>query len=98
MKPVRRTLKILDQPMAVASDGTLLVNITHVVDDTADVAAAVQQLQAAGHQVWVGIAVPAGLRRELQRDVDEGLADVVGRLGPRILRSRRHSLPRKGSS
>ena len=86
MKPIRRFPKLQDAPMAVASSGEVLVNITHVLDDVHDPAAAVQQLVLEGHGYFIGIAVPGGLRRELLRGVDDAAADIVGRLGPAIRR------------
>ena len=86
-KATPKNSKFVDAPIAVASDGTVIVNITHL-DDTADVTEAVQQLLAEGHQVFVGVVVPAALRRALLRDVNDGLADAVGRLGPRLRRRR----------
>jgi hypothetical protein len=74
--------------MAITSDGSLVVSMTHIDGDVDDVAAKLRQLLDEGHEVFVGVVVPAGLRRELDRDLEEVLADVVGRLGPR-LRSRR---------
>ena len=83
----KRAGKLLDAPLAVASDGTLLVNVAHL-DGMPDPVAAVQRLVDDGHQVFVGVAVPAPLRRELLRDIDGAAADVVGRLGPRLRRQR----------
>lgn len=84
-KKPKRGGKLVDAPMALASDGTLLLNVAHL-DGMANVVAAVQRLLDDGHQVFVGVAVPARLRRELLRDVEDAAADVVGRLGPRLRR------------
>jgi hypothetical protein len=73
--------------MAVASDGSLIVNAGHLsVKD--DLAAVVEVAEKTGLPVFVGVAVPVRLRRAVLRDIDDALADVVGRLGPRLLKRR----------
>lgn len=84
MKTTKKA-KLVDDPIAITSGGQLLLNVTHL-DGMADAVAAVRRLLDEGHQVFVGIAVPVGLRRQLRRDIDDATADVVGRLGPRLRR------------
>ena len=60
--------------MAVASDGgTVLLNLTHL--ENGDALAAARKLLDGGHEVFVGVAVPARLRRELLQGIDDGAAD-----------------------
>jgi len=81
-----RVSKISDAPMAVASDGTVLLNLTHL--ENGDALAAARKLLDGGHEVFVGVAVPARLRRELLQGIDDGAADLVGRLGAQIRRAK----------
>jgi hypothetical protein len=77
----------MDAPIAVASDGTIIVNATHL-DAGTDPIAAVRRLLDEGHEIFVGVVVPNNLRRELLRDVDDAAADLVGRLGAKLGRRR----------
>jgi hypothetical protein len=80
----------IDVPMAIASDGTLIMNVSHVFS-TADVREALRVALAEGHEVFVGIAVPAYFSDEIRRDLDDAAAEIVGRLGIRVRRRRRRS-------
>lgn len=82
---IKQTSQLIDVPLALASDGTMLVSITHL-EQIDDVAAVIARLIGEGHRLFIGVAVPGALRAKLLRDVDDGLADVVGRLGVRVLR------------
>jgi hypothetical protein len=78
--------RVVQAPMAVTSDGMIVVNATHLaVEPTLD--AAIRYAKESGHDVFVGVVVPRGLRDEFVREVDDALADVVGRLGPRLTSS-----------
>jgi len=79
----RRKPRLVDSPMALASDGTPLLNVTHLVD-VDDPVAAVRRLLADGHTLFIGVTLPTELRREHLREVHDVLADAVGRLGPRL--------------
>jgi hypothetical protein len=78
-----RSPNVNDSPMAFASDGAVLLNVMHL-DVGEDLQAALRLVLVARHEVFVGAVVPATLRRELEGDVDDALADVAGRLGPRL--------------
>ena len=79
----RRKPRLVDAPMALASDGTPLLNITHLVD-APDPVAAIRGLLAAGHTLFVGVVVPARDRKRFAGEVEDALADVVGRTGTRL--------------
>jgi hypothetical protein len=84
----RRPTKVNTAPMAVASDGSLIVNAYQLaVGD--DLAAVTEVARKSGLLVFVGVVVPERLRRDLMRDLDDAMADVVGRPGPRLARYRR---------
>jgi hypothetical protein len=78
----------IDAPMAIASDGMLLINLTHL-DGSGDVLGDARRLMAEGHAVFIGVALGPELRRVVVRDLDDALADVVGRVGARLRRSGR---------
>jgi hypothetical protein len=85
----KKTATLLDAPMAITSRGEILVGATHL-DLGADWLAIVRSIVEQGLPVFIGIAVPAGpLRAELARGVEDGLADVVGRIGTRLCRAKR---------
>ena len=79
----RQKPRLVDAPMALTSDSTPLLNLTHVVDAT-NLVAAVRRLLAAGHTLFVGVVVPARDRKRLAGEVEDALADVVGRTGARL--------------
>ncbi len=69
--------------MAVASDSGVLVNVAQLT--TSDSLAAILKLaERTGLHVFVGVVVPERLRKRVLRDVHDALADVVGRLGPKL--------------
>ncbi|MFI5302619.1 MAG: hypothetical protein ACHREM_31405 [Polyangiales bacterium] len=80
--------RILDAPLAVASDGTVLIGIAWI-DHTAKAIEVAQKLLAEGRSVFIGVAVPKRLNTRLARDMEDAAADIVGRLGPKVLRLRR---------
>jgi hypothetical protein len=68
--------------IAVASDGTMFVNVVHVFDD-APATELVGRLVDAGEEVYVGVAVPLRIRTRIVTDVDEELSTLVKTLLPR---------------
>jgi len=79
--------QLVDAPMAVLSDGTVVFNVTHLGygDDPLE---AVRQLIEEGHEIFVGVVLPRELRHELRRDLHDVLADAVGRAGPKFRQRR----------
>ena len=51
--------------------------------------AAVEVVEATGLDVFVGVIVPRGFHQRVLLDVNDALADVVGRLGHLLNRRRR---------
>jgi hypothetical protein len=84
----KRVSKLIDDPIALTSGGAVIINITHL-EDTTDVAAVIARLIGEGHRLFIGIAVPGALRRELRKGIDDAGADIVGRLGGRLRRAKR---------
>jgi hypothetical protein len=76
--------KVIDVPLAVASDGRIVVNVTHLDLDPTE-PDLVRRLINEGHVVFLGV-VPRELRRELARETEDALADVVGRVGWRVMK------------
>ena len=74
-------LRVVQTPLALASDGSLLVNALQLGADD-DLDAVVRLARESGLPVFVGVVVPARLRGRLAGEIDDGLADVVGRVGP----------------
>jgi streptomycin 6-kinase len=85
MSTRKHPAKLIDAPMALASDGTPLLNITHVVDAT-DPVAVVRTLLAAGHTLFIGVVVPARCRRRMAKDIDDAATEVACRIGGRVVR------------
>jgi hypothetical protein len=79
-------------PMALASDGSVLLNIAEFQDDLSIVGLA-RTADASGLTVFVGVAVPPGLRARLLGDIGDAASDIAGRLGEHVVRRPRPSLP-----
>jgi hypothetical protein len=73
--------------MALASDGTLLLNIamTHGPDAPE---ALLERALARGGKVFIGVALPGRHRARLLHDIDDAALDVAGRIGPATIRPR----------
>lgn len=84
----RRRPHLSTAPMAIASDGSAVVNAYQFARED-HLEAVVEAARATGLPVFVGVVVPARLVPRVLRDVDDALADVVGRLGPRLVRPRK---------
>jgi hypothetical protein len=61
----------------LASDGSVLIN-AHALTIKEGLAAVIEVAKASGLGVFVGIVVPARLRKSVLHDVEDALADVVG--------------------
>ena len=87
MRPTRGTRKgrVLDCPMAIASDGSIVINVTHL-DLNADEPELVRRLVDEGHEVFVAVVVRPDLRRAVRRETGQALEGVVGRVGRRVMR------------
>jgi len=79
-------------PMALASDGSLLLNIAEFQDDLSIVGLA-RTADASGLVVFVGVAVPPGLRARLLSDIGDAASDIAGRLGEHVVPRPRSNLP-----
>lgn len=66
-------------PMAVTSDGTVLVNLTHVLDGE-DALTLVDALPK-NATVFVGIAVPDRSRQKVMHTIDNATAELVAIIG-----------------
>ncbi len=73
--------RVNDAPMAVTSDGKVLINLTHL-DVDGDLPNALGRVLQEDHEVFVGLVVP--LRGALRHDLGDAFADVVGRHGRRL--------------
>lgn len=71
--------------MVIASDGSIIVN-AHQLTTKNGLAAAIEVATKSGLGVFVGVVVPNRLRKSVFLDIDDALSDVVGRLGPRLLK------------
>jgi hypothetical protein len=79
----RPRARVVQAPMAVASDGGFMVNAVQLTIGN-DLDAVVRVARETGLPVFVGLIVPARLRRRILRDIDDAAADVVGRVGSRL--------------
>ncbi|MFI5302068.1 MAG: hypothetical protein ACHREM_28590 [Polyangiales bacterium] len=80
--------KIVDAPLAIASDGTVLIGIAWL-DHTSKAIEAAQKLLDEGHVIFIGVAIRKSMRADLVAEIESGAAEVAGRLGGRVLRRRR---------
>jgi hypothetical protein len=62
----------------------IYIGVTHAFDCPDNVGGFVEKLIADGNLVFVGIGVPERVRAELLGDVDDALAETVGRLAAEL--------------
>jgi hypothetical protein len=74
--------------MAITSDGAILVN-AHALTNTDSLDAAIEIVKKSGLVVFVGVVVPQRMHRRLLKDIDNATADVVGRIGPHLVKGGR---------
>jgi len=69
---------LLDAPLAVATDGTLIANVTHAMaeisDDPQDLLA---EALASGRQVFLGVALTESEIDDAKKRLDDAAAEVV---------------------
>lgn len=82
----KKNTTLNDSPLALGSDGTLLLNISHVFEMPDDLGGFVEQLVRRGDDVFIGVAIPDRVRRELLDGLDDHLAEAVARLGIELRR------------
>jgi hypothetical protein len=85
-----RKAGVVQAPLAAASDGTLLVNAAHLATKVS-LAAAVRVARESGLPIFIGVALPPARAGEMMPEIDDALADVVGRLGPSLMPRRRRA-------
>ena len=83
----RKKPNVSDAPMAIASNGMVLVNLTHL--ENGDVLEAARKHLDEGHQVFVGVVVPRHLRASLAKDFEDAASDLTCRIGGRLVRRTR---------
>lgn len=81
----RRT-KLQETPMAIATDGTLILNVAYLLD--VDAAEALAEAIKMKRAIFIGVALEPSEGNKILADLDDGVADTVGRLGPRMVRRR----------
>jgi hypothetical protein len=75
---------VSDAPMALASDGMVLVNLTHL--QNGDVLEAARKHLDQGHQIFVGLVVPERHRAGLAKDFEDAASELTCRMGGRLVR------------
>ena len=74
--------------MAVASDGSLLVNAFQLATKES-LDAVIRVARESGLSLFVGLAIPPAHTGAMFRELDDATADIVGRLGPKLARRTR---------
>lgn len=71
-----KKVRFIDAPMAVASDGSLLISASHALgmDDLRELLAAIPKDAA----VFVGVVVPRQYQRQVLRRIDDAAAEIAG--------------------
>ena len=85
----RRRVRIVEAAAALASDGTILINANQLGMGST-LAEIVAYAEATGLPIFVGVALAPSSAGWIIRELDDGVADVVGRLGSRIAPSKRN--------
>ena len=78
----RRSARVNMAPMAVASDGSVIVNAGYMLD-TGDPLEIIEKLGASA-ELYIGIVVPPRHVPEVMRKLDDGVAEIAGMIGPTL--------------
>jgi thiamine pyrophosphate-dependent acetolactate synthase large subunit-like protein len=79
-KPHQGATKLSKAPMAIASDGTILVNATRLTCEDG-IEEAIKAALATGRPVFIGVELdPKTAGRALER-LDDAVAEIAGRIG-----------------
>ena len=79
----RASQKVSMAPLAITSDGTLIINLTQFQNDVR-AEALVARAVASGLPVFVGIVVPPAVQRASAKIIDDAAAEVAGRIGAKL--------------
>jgi len=79
---VSRRSKLNMAPMAVTSDGTLLINAAYALDVEDPVA--IVEMLGPGAKLYIGIVVPPPQVREGLERLDDAVAEIAGRTGAKL--------------
>jgi hypothetical protein len=82
MKPLKKP-SLSDAPLAITSDGRLVINVTHL-DGMARVITTAEKLVPEGSQLFVGVVVPEALKGKLVKELNDVTADVAGRVDVKL--------------
>ena len=74
----RRSPRVIEAPLAVATDGSVVINAYWVSAGGASLDALVQTARKSGEKVFIGIAVPQPWKGRVIADLDELALDTVG--------------------
>jgi hypothetical protein len=77
----RRSMRHM-APMAVTSDGTILLNAAYVLD--VDDAAAIIKKLGPGAKLYIGVVVPPRHVRESFERLDDAVAEIAGVIGAKL--------------
>ncbi len=95
----RRSPRVIEAPLAVATDGSVVINAYWVSAGGTSLDALVQAARKSGEEVFIGIAVPQPWKGRIIADLDELALDTVGRLAlraiPQLRRRPRHKKERR---
>jgi hydrogenase maturation factor len=82
-----RKPRLLEAPLLVASDGTLVINV-HATTDADDAESALAEALKTNRAVVIAVALSNAEAEKLLADLGDGVADSVGRVGVDLLRRR----------
>ena len=82
----RRRPRVVQAPMAVTSDGTIIVNAVQLGLGETSPDVMIANARATGLPIFVGVAIPKNMKMPFAQEFDNAVADVVGRLGSRLHR------------
>lgn len=69
--------KLLDDPMAVTSYGSVLVSVTHVLDTRTDPVRALEHALRLGRPIFIGVALSKAECAAASAKLEHALAEIV---------------------
>jgi len=85
---VNRGRRLSLAPLAMTSDGALVVNAAQFQDDTS-LETLLRVATATGLEIFIGVVLPDDHRARLVKDIDDAAAELASRAGGKLARPRR---------
>jgi hypothetical protein len=75
--------RVHQAPLAIGSDGSILLNCSHLVERGGDLDHVVRAAREQGGPIFIGVAMTAAEAKTALQALDDACAEIVARIGGR---------------